>query len=126
MYSGQGGKGNSSSGGNGSLNIDYLLVPVMFKFYAAPNFSLQAGPQIGILLGATSAGQNVKDQMNMIDFDANFGAGVMLSPNVELGFRYVLGIANILNTSGAPNGLSLTTTNQVMQFTLAFGLSSKE
>ena len=96
----------------------------MLKFYAAENVTLQAGPQLGILMGANSGGQNIKDSMNSVDFDLNFGIGVELSGGTELGFRYVLGLANIVKDTGTGmSGVSITTTNQVMQFTVGFKLS---
>ncbi len=119
LYSGQGG---SSSGGD--LKLDYILLPIMLKFYAAESVTLQAGPQLGILMGASSGGQNIKDSMNSVDFDLNFGIGVELSGGTELGFRYVLGLANIVKDTGTGmSGVSITTTNQVMQFTVGFKLS---
>src|ERR1700749_475310 len=34
------------------LNLGYLNIPVMAKFYVAQKFSIEAGPQLGILLSA--------------------------------------------------------------------------
>lgn len=119
LYSGQGGSAN----GSGDLNLNYMLFPFMVKYYPAPSVSLQVGPQFGLLMSATAAGQNVISEMNTFDFDVNFGIGVALSDGVELGFRYVLGLTNIIKDTGAGSGISISTTNQVMQFTVAFRLN---
>ncbi|RZJ55927.1 MAG: PorT family protein [Flavobacterium sp.] len=88
------------------LNLSYLNIPVMAKFYVAEKFSLEAGPQIGFLLSAKSkyeAGSfsedvDVKDAYESIDFGVNFGAGYDFTENLSAGVRYNLGLANIAKT----------------------------
>jgi hypothetical protein len=88
----------------GKFNLNYLNIPVMAKFYVTEGFSLEAGPQLGVLLSAKAkakvegveGGLDMKDVVNDIDFSLNFGASYQV-PRVPLGFytRYSLGLTNI-------------------------------
>ncbi|MBF01704.1 MAG: hypothetical protein CMP76_00245 [Flavobacterium sp.] len=97
VYSAQGTKFDGA--GDPSLNLDYLNIPVMAKFYVAEGFSLEAGPQIGFLLSAkakSDAGDvDYKDFVNSTDFGVNFGAGYDVTENINLGVRYSLGLSNV-------------------------------
>jgi opacity protein-like surface antigen len=113
LYSLQGAKSEFSEFGLNSkstLNLSYLNIPVMAKYYVAEKFSLEAGPQIGFLLSAkddtkvTMGGEsssekiNVKDDYKSIDFGVNFGAGYDFTENLSAGLRYNLGLSNIAET----------------------------
>ena len=52
LYSSQGAKAESSFGGDVDFKLSYLNLPIMAKYYVAENFSLEAGPQVGLLLSA--------------------------------------------------------------------------
>ena len=67
----------------------------MAKYYVADSFSLQAGPQIGFLMSATSAGVDIKDQASSTDFGLNLGAGYNLNENMALDLRYNLGLSKV-------------------------------
>ena len=116
LYSGQGG-----DLGVGSFRLNYLNLPVMFRFSPTPEFSLQAGPQLGILLSAEISGIDIKDQFNTTDFGFGFGLGYEFPIKVDIGFRYVVGLLNIFNadvsSSGLPS-LTMTMNNQVLQFSV--------
>lgn len=111
---------------DGTLNLDYLNVPLMFRFEAVKGFSLEAGPQVGFLLAAnskfTATANNrsetqevdVKDEYKSIDFGFNFGAGYDLTKNINAGIRYNLGLMNI-----AKDSEDFTVRNSV--FSLAVG-----
>lgn len=115
LFSTQGAKLESSEPEFGisseqKLNLTYLNIPVMAKFYATEKFSLEAGPQVGFLLsakskyeatfdGETESGdEDVKDTLESIDFGVNFGAGYDFTENLSAGLRYNLGLSNIAKT----------------------------
>jgi opacity protein-like surface antigen len=104
MYSAQG-----ASGDNGDLKLNYLNIPVMAKYYVAPAFSLEAGPQIGFLLSAKSEGEDAKDFVSSTDFGFNLGAGYDFTENLSAGLRYNLGLTNVFDFEGddfsAKNGV---------------------
>ncbi len=71
-----------------SLNANYLLIPLMAKFYATEQFSLEFGPQVGFLMSAKIDGEDVKDAFKSNDFALNFGAGYDATENINIGLRY--------------------------------------
>ena len=89
------------------LNLSYINLPIMAKFYVAPKFSLEAGPQIGFLVSAKekyeetyfgetiSSDEDVKDDFKSIDFGLNLGAGFDFTENFSAGVRYNIGLSNI-------------------------------
>ena len=90
LYSAQGAK---FDGGN--LNLNYINIPVMAKYYVADAFSLEAGPQLGFLMSAKADGKDVKDGFNSTDFGLNLGAGYDLNEKMSLGLRYNIGLSDI-------------------------------
>ncbi|WP_264534893.1 porin family protein [Flavobacterium sp. N1736] len=94
------------------LNLSYINVPIMAKFYVAPKFSLEAGPQIGFLVSAKdkyketfdgetiSSNEDVKDNFKSIDFGVNLGAGFDFTENLSAGVRYNIGLSNIAEAEG--------------------------
>lgn len=90
-----------------TFKLAYINVPVMFKYYAAENFSIEAGPQIGFLTSAKtetkvdgygSSEVDAKDVFESIDFGLNLGAGYDFTENFSIGARYNLGLSNIAKT----------------------------
>ena len=122
LYSMQGtsGKSSESSGfvkytEDTQIKLNYLNVPLMIKLKATEKFYVEAGPQVGFLLGLkstttlTSVYNNVttvrefsddnKDSSNTVDFGLNFGAGYDFTKNVSAGLRYNLGLSNVAKDS---------------------------
>lgn len=87
----------------GTLKLDYLNVPLLGKYYVTEGFSIQAGPQVGLLLSAKSefevAGdsqeEDVKDAVSGVDFGLNFGLGYKLPSGLFFDARYNLGLSNV-------------------------------
>lgn len=77
----------------GTLNMNYINIPVMAKYAVADKFNLQAGPQIGFLMSAKYEGVDVKELMKSMDFGINLGAGYDLTEKMSLDLRYNLGLA---------------------------------
>lgn len=89
------------------FNLSYINIPVMFKYYVAEKFNLEAGPQIGFLTSAKlnvkvdgygSSDQDVKDIFESVDFGLNFGAGYDFTEHFFANIRYNLGLSNIAKT----------------------------
>ena len=102
IYSAQGAK-ESFEGEDFELNVDYLNIPVLAKYYVAKGFSLEAGPQVGLLLSAKiKAGgeeEDFKDEVKGIDFGANLGLGYKLDNGLNFSAKYIVGLANISEDS---------------------------
>lgn len=105
----------------GSADLNYLNIPVMAKYFVAEKFSLEAGPQIGILLSATgklgSESADIKSLYNTTDFGLNLGAGFDVTEDITLGLRYTLGLSNIGKDSGSSKA---TNTNIGLSFGYKF------
>uniref|UniRef100_UPI004049C393 porin family protein n=1 Tax=Flavobacterium sp. TaxID=239 RepID=UPI004049C393 len=84
-----------------ALNMNYIVVPVMAKYFITEELSLEAGPQIGFLMSAKVDGEDVKDAFTSTDFGFNFGAGYDVTENINVGLRYSLGLSNVSDFDGA-------------------------
>lgn len=118
---------SASSGGTSmSNNFNYLSLPVILRYNVTPNFNLQAGPQLGILLSASqtsgSTTVDIKDQANGIDFGLVFGAGIDFG-KFNGGIRYYIGLTNL--QKNVPQGLDLKTTNSGIQIFIGYALFGK-
>ena len=130
LFSTQGGKGEES-GAEFISSINYLSIPLMAKLYVAEGLSLQAGPQISIMVSAedtlkasidTGFGEinidesvDAKDDYKTIDLGLNFGLGYQLEMGLFLDARYNLGLTNIADYLGAS-----TLKNSVFQISLGY------
>ena len=56
----------------------------------------EAGPQLGILASAKSVDEDIKDNLNTIDFGYVAGLGYQLETGPMIGLRYNGGISNIV------------------------------
>jgi hypothetical protein len=122
QYSQQGAKYSESTDTNGTLNLDYIYLPVTAKYKLTNALAVEAGPQVGLLLSAKdnfkspidSGLIDIKDDLNAIDFGVNFGLHYDLQNGWLLGARYGLGLSNINDTSDVIHK------NRVLQFSVAF------
>lgn len=117
LYSAQGAKADGDQ-----VKIDYLNLPVMFKYYVAQDVSFEAGPQIGFLLSATSEIDDqgdIKEEVEGLDFGLNFGLGYKMDSGLNVGVRYNLGIANIFKSEDEFDD-DYKVNNSVFQFYLGF------
>lgn len=89
-----------------TLKMAYINIPVMFKYYVADKFNLEAGPQIGFLTSCKmkveamglSETEDVKDSFESIDFGLNIGAGYDFTEKLSAGVRYNFGLSNVAKT----------------------------
>ncbi|MEZ0129910.1 porin family protein [Flavobacterium sp. LBUM151] len=99
--------------GDITFKLSYINVPVMFKYYVAEKFNIEAGPQIGFLTSAKTTTKldgfsgehdmDVKDMFESIDFGLNLGAGYNFTEHFSVGARYNLGLSNIAKTESGDN-----------------------
>jgi hypothetical protein len=102
-------------------SLSYLNIPVMFKYYVADKFNVEAGPQIGVLMSAKLKGDgdslDIKDAYKSIDFGVNCGVGYSFSENISAGLRYNLGLSNILKSI---EGETTNEKNSVIQLSVGY------
>jgi hypothetical protein len=87
LYYGAGAKDEDTD-----LKLNYLAIPVMFKYGLGEQFNIQAGPQLGLLLSTDPS--EIKDFLKGTDFGLNFGVGGTFG-KFSADARYSLGLANI-------------------------------
>lgn len=108
---------NFSVDAKAKLNLDYINVPIMAKYYVIEGLAVEAGPQIGFLMSAKQKSEisvsgnlpaeildmmdfedgdeDVKDEFNTLDLAIGLGASYRLDMGVFFGVRYNLGLSNI-------------------------------
>lgn len=86
-----------------TFNLSYINVPVMLKFYPAPKFNLQAGPQVGLLVAAKGKYQGVKEDIKdgykTANFGLNLGAAYEFTEKCFVDARYNFGLSNIMDNT---------------------------
>ncbi|QED36773.1 PorT family protein [Antarcticibacterium arcticum] len=119
LYSSQGAKSDVAMfeefGGNVDVDIklDYIAVPVMLKYFVAPGFSLEAGPQFSFLskseieaeFGGETETEDIKDDTESFDLGAAFGVGYGLPQGFLVQARYVMGFSDVYTDSDARNSV---------------------
>ena len=94
-----------------TLTMNYINVPVMFKWYATPAFSIDLGPQVGFnvyskyKVGDLDA-EDFKDMTKSVDFGVGLGGTYNLTDNAFVQARYTMGMTNAFKGDGnnAKNG----------------------
>ena len=113
MYSGQG-NSNSLDPNSDLVELNYLNIPLMAKYYATKGLSLEAGPQIGFLLTAKEDGNDIIDSYKNTDFGVNFGIGYKLDNGLNFSARYNWGLSNITVKN------DITKNNSVFQLSVGY------
>ncbi|MEL4307818.1 porin family protein [Joostella sp. CR20] len=100
-----------------TMRLEYLNVPVMFKYEIYNGLNVQVGPQIGFLLNAeqrVEAGNNgytvydetvnINEYITDVNFGVNFGLGYEFNNGLFFDGRYNLGVTNIAQEDNLPSG----------------------
>jgi hypothetical protein len=89
--------GAGAKAGDVDLKVNYLAIPVMFKYALGETFNVQAGPQIGLLLSTDPS--EMKDGLKGTDFGLNIGIGAGFG-KFSADARYSMGLSNINDGTG--------------------------
>jgi hypothetical protein len=121
VFSTQGTKGSA-----GSLNFDYLNIPVLAKYTVAKGLDIEAGPQFGFLLSAKfkdNAGNssNVSSSVKSVDLGLGVGASYSFDKNLGADLRYNIGLSDINNPSNSSSSLH----NSVVQIGIFYLFDTK-
>jgi hypothetical protein len=101
------------NGVTGKTSATYARIPVLGQYHAGSGFTLQSGPELGLLMGASlkvskGGSTSIKDAMKSTDFAWVFGASYMPAKSkVGMNLRYNLGLSNINSDSGPSNRTSV-------------------
>lgn len=109
-------QGTSYDDGSPDTSLNYINMPLMAKYYLTDSFSLEVGPQVGLLFSAKNKGLlNVEDTIKTFDFGLNFGLGYKLQSGLNFGVRYNVGLSNVNDIENYDNK------NQNSVFQLSIG-----
>ena len=103
------------------LNLEYLSIGPLAKYYATPWLALQAGPEIGFLRKAKMSGVNQKDAYKKTEL--SLPIGLSIEPKVSskkdvaliIDLRYRLGLSNVNDEDALMDDMKNST------FTLTIG-----
>lgn len=134
LYSGQGDKYDVNNV-TVTDKVNYITLPVMMQYRIVPEFYLEAGGQLGLLVASKTkmakVTVDVKDQTSSADFGLGFGVGYQFPIGLGIGARYMFGLTNTYkDNSGTFNGTNAK--NSVAQigvfytFNQGFHKSSKK
>ncbi|WP_394774751.1 porin family protein [Flavobacterium sp.] len=138
LYSQQGSKSSFSDNDvtnshyKSTIDLNYLNIPVMLKYYVLKELSVQAGPQIGILLKANNKYQdnflgyenhenfNLKEYSAGIDTSVNFGLGYQFKDKFYTDLRYNISYSNVFKDGDANHFINSDMKNRVFQVTIGY------
>ncbi|WP_264537135.1 porin family protein [Flavobacterium sp. N1736] len=115
-----------------TIKLNYLNIPVMLKYYVIKDLSLQAGPQIGILLKANNKYKdnflgyenqesfNLKEYSSGIDTSVNFGLGYQFKDKFYTDLRYNLSYSNVFKKGDINHFIDNDMKNRVFQITIGY------
>lgn len=95
---------------NPKYNLNYLTIPVLFKYKILPTvrngngLALYLGPQYGYLVnanlkaGKSSGSLGMKEGFKTSDFSAVGGAEYFMAAGLGISVRYQLGLANVMGS----------------------------
>jgi len=91
-------QGYTRNGDESEWEMNYINIPVMFKYFPVEGFSLEAGPQVGFFVGGESAdGDDMGDRLKSVDFGVNGGLGYELPVGVFFQARYYIGLSDVMD-----------------------------
>lgn len=89
----------TSEGQAAQINLNYINLPLMAKYFVNKDFNIQFGPQFGTLVSSTvSVGTVSVDASSVfknIDYGVNFGLGYTIKPKVMIEARYNIGLSGL-------------------------------
>lgn len=115
LYSQQGAAGEK---GMDDIKLDYIIFPVVFKYYLVNRLNIQAGPQFG-----TVVNDNLNNtRFESFDVSGVVGIGVDLPLNLRVTGRYSFGLSDIAFVD-VYDGVSFETDAKNNVFSLSVGFS---
>ncbi|MEM6526151.1 MAG: porin family protein [Bacteroidota bacterium] len=129
-------QGSNSDDDTIDQSITMLNVPLLAKYLVTDELSINAGPYLGLIMGAEikSDADDIdnKDFFNSLDFGLGLGASYELPSGINLSVRYLMGLADITDDEGGTETVIIDNfpveieveeqriTNQVIQFSVGY------
>ena len=102
LYSQQGAKFDT-----GEIDLNYVIIPVVIKYYITEGLNLQAGPQFGFVVN-----DNFKEVFTSVsnaesfDLSAVIGAGFEFPFGIRVSGRYNIGLIDIMMLGDGKNSVA--------------------
>lgn len=110
-------RGTGFTGGN--FVTSYLDIPILAKYNFSDEIHAELGPQIGLLMGASANGTDVKDGYKSMDLGLAIGGGYTLESGIDISLRYATSLSSVAedyeykvvtyDASGLPTGTKTET-----------------
>lgn len=116
LFAMQGAKG-SEGGMDAKMNLSYITVPLMVKWYFYDGFNAEFGPQIGLNVidkvkydgteddGTYDFEEVFGDSAETIDFGVNIGAGYEMENGINFSARYGIGLTDVIKDVDGKNSV---------------------
>ncbi|TDI78922.1 MAG: PorT family protein [Bacteroidetes bacterium] len=91
----------------GEIDLNYVIIPIVIKYYITESLNLQAGPQFGFVVD-----DNIKEVFNGIseaesfDLSAVIGAGFEFPFGIRVSGRYNIGLTDIMKLGDGKNAVA--------------------
>jgi hypothetical protein len=108
-----------NEGSSSNVRLNYVVLPVMAKYFVSEKFSFDAGPQVGLLVTAkngTGSLADVKSDFYDRDFGVNTGFSYAITNKVSAVFRYYFGLTDVTSAN-------TKNYNRALQIALQFKLN---
>lgn len=114
------------------INMDYVNIPIMAKYYIYEGFNLFVGPQFGFnvtgKMKSDNPGMNddidLKDAIKKFDFAINVGIGYQFEMGLNASLQYNFGLLKVFDDEGLQimdkNIILSNSNNRVLQITLGW------
>jgi len=123
LFSTQGARIDSVSGSY-DWKVNYLTVPVMFKYRSTGGFYLEAGPQFGFKLSEDVKDQTIDAFAKDLDLSAGIGLGFQTAGGFGIGARYLAGLSKVGDFDPSETGgIDPDFKNSVLQLGIFFKIS---
>jgi len=108
-----------NSGDTPNVRLNYVALPIIVKYFVSDTFSIDAGPQVGLLVTAkngTGSMADVKSDFHERDFGVNLGASLNISDKVAASLRYYFGLTDV-------SSADTKNFNKALQFAFQFKIN---
>ena len=99
LFSTQGAK-VSNGGARNDFKVNYVTIPVMFKFKSNGGFYFEAGPQAGFRTSSDLGDQTINSFAKNLDLSVGAGIGFQSKIGLGIGARYIAGLSKVGDFSG--------------------------
>ena len=103
------------------LKVNYLQLPIMFKYDIFEFLNLQLGPQVGVKIWEFEDNQPTIPDFATFDFAGVAGIGVNITDNFFVDFRYAFGISDVFDQDGFDIGIN-DGNNRTFQLSIGYRL----